>query len=108
MALAQHLRNIDRLTEIQSLRQDSVHNDFVRDLHAMRDSFESERSELLEVHRERMADLNDIISVAEDQFAHEEIQATKEYVGTLQGAKERNTEVLIFFQFPPPILYWFF
>lgn len=92
MALRSHLQNMDRLIDLQRNRLSIVQMEYKEELDVFKKEFDSERSTIIEQHKQEMNDLQDILFAMEENANEREAEARQEFQSLRDEIKNKNLE----------------
>ncbi|PIK38183.1 putative coiled-coil domain-containing protein [Apostichopus japonicus] len=92
MALRSHLQNMDTLIDLQRSRLKILQSEYEEELEILKKEFDSERSMIVDHHRQEMNDVQDILFAMEENASDRENEARQEFQSLRDEIKNKNLE----------------
>ncbi|PIK40726.1 putative coiled-coil domain-containing protein [Apostichopus japonicus] len=92
MALRSHLQNMDTLIDLQRSRLKILQSEYEEELEILKNEFDSERTMIVDHHRQEMNDVQDILFAMEENASDRENEARQEFQSLRDEIKNKNLE----------------
>jgi len=92
MALKNHLIHIDELIALQDSRLASMETEFSRDTRILEDEYDTEREEILNIHRRQIQELEELIETIDEDAKAKALAAKQDFENFREDIKNRNME----------------
>uniref|UniRef100_A0A8B9BHR6 Coiled-coil domain containing 65 n=1 Tax=Anser brachyrhynchus TaxID=132585 RepID=A0A8B9BHR6_9AVES len=91
-ALGSHLRNVDRLLQLQRSRLACLEEGFHAQLQVLKAEFETERRAILEQHEDEIRYLQDVVLALEQNYARDDHEATTNFQSARDDIKSKSLQ----------------
>ena len=92
MALRGHSQIVDSLMDLQYMRMKDLHENFLQNLKALEDEFESEFTEISNTNSRQRKEMSDMMDAMESEFAEAEAEAKHDFESQREEIKNKNSE----------------
>lgn len=93
-ALRSHLQNVDSFVELYTVKVRQLEQEFEEELGVVENDFDSEREYVLTKHNQDKKELQDLMSMVDQQHVDEEAEAKQEFESFCEEIKNKNLEDL--------------